>query len=78
MILNIVTVESPGKKGKTRKVFRVALDPDPTTAQALGRGTWSGIHCKSMHTYDYVNGYVEFMSLSDAEIYTGTENAETN
>jgi hypothetical protein len=67
----IETIELPGKKGKTRTVFRVPLQPNPTTAFALGLGFWSGIHCKSMHTYDYVNGYVEFMSLADAEIYTG-------
>jgi len=64
----INVVELPGKKGKTRKVYRVDIAPT-TSAGALAAGMYSYVHCEKIHTYDYENGYVEFMSETDAEIY---------
>lgn len=67
----IEVVELPGKKGKIRTVFRVPLEQNPTVTSALGLGIWSGLHLKAIHTYDYENGYVEFVSRDDAEKYVG-------
>ena len=64
----INTVELPGKKGKTRTVYRVDLDPT-SNSKALGAGIYTYVHCEKIHTYDYENGYVEFMSETDAETY---------
>jgi len=66
--MKIDIVELPGKKGKTRTVYRVDLLP-ASVNKAIGDALHSCIHLKKMHTYDYENGYVEFMSDSDAELY---------
>ena len=66
--MNIIEkVELPGKKGKVRTVFRIPLEPYDDSP--LGTALWSCIHLKSMHTFDYEAGYIEFMSESDAEKY---------